>query len=143
MRLRFISVVVLPILFTGCVTTSTANETANADYGYEISQPECESHVREYFKRTLKDFESARITYGGCYKGWIAGDTFRSVPVAYGYVIEGSVNAKNSFGGYTGRTPFAAVIKNNTLRRFDLARTGRRSMSTTFWNSKGQIYRWD
>ena len=51
--------------------------------------------IDAYFVATLKDPDSRRIDYG-------------SNP--YGSLVCGTVNAKNSYGGYTGKQPFHAYF---------------------------------
>jgi hypothetical protein len=51
--------------------------------------------IDAYFVNTLKDPDSRRIVYG-------------SNP--YGSLVCGTVNARNSFGGYTGQQPFYAYF---------------------------------
>jgi hypothetical protein len=51
--------------------------------------------IDAYFVTTLKDPDSRRIVYG-------------SNP--YGSLVCGTVNARNSFGGYTGQQPFYAYF---------------------------------
>jgi hypothetical protein len=55
--------------------------------------------VEEGVRKRLKDPESAR------FEGFQAGQTSKGVTTVCGWV-----NAKNSYGGYTGRQPFAGIL---------------------------------
>lgn len=88
----------LAILFAGCFARPTAEQLANADYGPTPSDPE--AIVRLYIKENFKDPESVRDLEVGLPQRYYYG---RGSTVYYGYRIRYSCNAKNSYGGYTGK----------------------------------------
>jgi len=99
----------------GCALAAqkpTMEQFAAADYGAEISQHDCERIAREIISGRLKDPYSAQFTFGTCQKGYEQSVPIMGLPVAFGYYIEGTVNAKNSFGGYVGAKKFTLLMKN-------------------------------
>lgn len=70
-----------------------------------------ETPVRAHFEQTLKDPESARFRFGSPLKahanwGILDGAKIRWV----GYMVPIEVNAKNSYGGYTGYKQYMALF---------------------------------
>jgi len=103
-------------LLVSCAAAPTDEQRANANYGTPMSQGDCEKIIKGAIALTLKDPSSAQyraisqcsraidhlIIYGG--------DAYVAA-----YRIDLQVNAKNSFGGYVGFTPYAAVMRNGEI----------------------------
>lgn len=122
--------VALAMLLSGCVTLPDDAEAAAADYGATIYSPDCERIVRQYIDERLRDPTTARYSFDHpCYRGYLPGSTMDGIPVTYGYVQTGTVNATNAFGGYTGRTPFCAVVRDGRLHRIAWIGTEHRYLS--------------
>ena len=84
----------------------------NADYGDLPTN--YEKIVKEYFNGVLKDPYSAHYSFtkepSKTFKGNYATRT-----VQYGYEVCIDVNAKNSYGAFTGNKPYWILIKDNTI----------------------------
>jgi len=87
---------VVVLLLAGCATKPTLDELNSADYGaYPYGYKDT---ISSHMSRRLKDPESARYDYlNQPQKAW---NGFGGAK--YGYAVCVNVNAKNSFGGYTG-----------------------------------------
>jgi hypothetical protein len=77
-----------------------------------------EDAIRAYFETTLKDPESARYKFGEPFKahgnsGWMRGGGVTWV----GYAVDVDVNAKNSFGGYTGYQRYIVAFTGEQIYR--------------------------
>lgn len=85
----------------------------NADYG---SYPDdFEVLIRRYFSKSLKDPESARYSdFSKPIKRHFIRDE-KTRDVVYGYSVCVSVNAKNSYGGYTGAHDYWFFIRNGSI----------------------------
>ena len=98
------------MFLAGCVSKPTPEEIANADYG---SYPEeYQKPIESFMSRALKDPSSAKYEFlGRPQKTWatVAGDT------EFGYGLCAYINAKNSFGGYTGAKLYFFLIKNGSV----------------------------
>jgi len=106
------------LLLSACSQEATLADRQNADYGRAIAQSECEAIARKNILPRLKDPESARLTYGECRKSVMHSIPIAGLPKQAGYRISTRVNAKNSFGGYTGAQSWVVLIKNGkTIRR--------------------------
>ncbi|GAB7562619.1 hypothetical protein LG202_06580 [Methylobacillus methanolivorans] len=99
------------VLFTGCSSTPpTLTEISNADYG---TYPEnYEDIVKNTLTYSLKDPDSAKINFQNSPKKfWIGSKSSRK----FGYGVCALVNAKNSYGGYTGSEAWAFIIRNGVV----------------------------
>ena len=84
----------------------------NADYGAMPS--DYEEIIKEYFNSTLKDPYSAHYSFikipSKAHKG-----NYSTKTVQYGYEVCVNVNAKNSYGAYTGNKPFWFLIRDGVI----------------------------
>jgi hypothetical protein len=109
---KLILSIVLTLLIS-CASAPSQDEIDNADYGKYVSESQCTMLAKNFIKNRLKDPSSAQFNNVYCYKGWLGSAPIVGVPVTYGYAFGGNVNGKNSYGGYTGFTPFAGVVKDD------------------------------
>jgi hypothetical protein len=103
-------------LLAGCASTPiTPEQIAQGDYGAPPSDHE--AYLKSYFEGVLKDPYSAVYRFGKPYKGYLT-----KAPIAgggidqFGWLVEVDVNAKNSYGGYTGMKPYMFFYKNGTWK---------------------------
>jgi hypothetical protein len=71
-----------------------------ANYGTPPS--DYEARITGFMQQRLKDPESARYQFGHPQKGWCKDGLIYGGKSHFGWIIPVRVNAKNSFGGYTG-----------------------------------------
>lgn len=117
MRLFFVVLAVL--MLSGCGPTQ--QELRNADYGRPPSNPE--EVIRSYMNTRLKDPDSAKYSIRkGPIQGW---NSFGGM--LFGYIVCADINAKNSYGGYTGWQPYYFLINNDSV-----IRTVDRAMAVTW-----------
>ena len=111
------AIVLLLFVFglTGCASAPTQEQIANADYGRYQSSKKCVEIAEEVIRNSLKDPISALFTHGACMRSWWGGI---GKSVAYGYLQRGTVNGKNSYGGYVGARKYAVLIKNGYAIRW-------------------------
>lgn len=103
---------------SGCA--SAPPEYVEEDYGPPISQEDAEARAEPYFKKLLKDPYSAVFEWQPIRKGyWQSAPIFggRSAP---GYVLEGTVNARNSYGGYTGAKRVVIVFNYGAVLKAEM-----------------------
>lgn len=103
------------LLLQGCAPVPTQQEINSADYGYPISQDDAVSQVKGAFGIYLKDPESARYSFGSVYKGYFVGSAFEGRKLQAGYLLDVTVNAKNSYGGYVGPKPYKFLFRNGKI----------------------------
>lgn len=98
----------LTVALAGCVAPPTQQELTRADYG-----PKPESYqvaIKSYMDRVLKDPESARYEFlHSPVKG------FSGNPRVFGWITCVDVNAKNSYGGYTGKQRHFFLLKRGSV----------------------------
>ena len=96
----------------------TKADTEGADYGEPITQAVAETKVRQFMQGYLKDPYSAIYQWKPLYKGSVkSGAVLRGYKVYHGYILEGTVNAKNSYGGYVGAKPYQFVFYNGEIMK--------------------------
>lgn len=105
------------LLLAGCAAPQLSQtELANADYGRQATATECTSIAEDYIKATLKDPFSAQFVHGrACYKGALKRSLMQGGSWVFGYLQEGTVNAKNSYGGYVGFRSYKALIRDGIV----------------------------
>lgn len=119
------------VLVTGCAYFDlpertprfppTDEQIRNADYGKPISQEEAEKIAEENIGKTLKDPISAQYSWQPVKRGWVhVPPTNQTKKHRFGYIIEGTVNAKNSYGGYTGAKLYRLFLHNGKMMRMDV-----------------------
>lgn len=100
------------VFLSGCVTRE---QLSQADYG---KPPEnAQAMARAYLADTLKDPESARVEFGPLMKGWSKDGLIMGGTTHFGWVQVLEVNAKNSFGAYTGKKTRYLMFKDGRFFR--------------------------
>ena len=102
-------------ILVGCATPSM-EEMSNADYGPYPT--EYEQAVKNVMNQQLKDPDSAKYQFDVPRKGWYCNAAYRGQwgsKKVYGYIVAVQVNAKNSFGGYTGSEQYYFMIRDGRV----------------------------
>jgi hypothetical protein len=98
------------ILMAGCVATPTNEQVAAADCG----QQQVEQAIRRWCDQYLKDPESAKVQFPlPLKKGSYVTD--RGVGPYFAWEQDTFINAKNSYGGYTGARPYIFYLRNASV----------------------------
>lgn len=105
------------LLLSGCVGSPTVEETATADYGAMASAAEYKSQIESYFNSTLKDpgsiqyksISAPRKGHARIANQWMGWSTM------YGYTVDATINAKNSYGGYAGFKTYSFLFRDGKL----------------------------
>jgi len=108
----------LLVVITSCASYPDAEEIASADYGTYVSPSECKSIAEATIKFGLKDPSSAVFSHSSCSTGYWNSVPIMGLPIAFGYMQTGTVNAKNSFGGYVGAKGYSVLIRNGNVIRW-------------------------
>lgn len=99
----------------GCASAPTVSEQVAADYGMAIDQDKAEEMAQSYIAARLKDPMSAVYAWELVAKGFSSAAPIAGRKLTYGYLLNGTVNAKNSFGGYTGSTSYQFLFRDGRL----------------------------
>jgi len=103
------------LLLAGCATTLTPQQEAALEYG---ERPEnAEATARAWFNRTLKDPYTAHYSFKEVEQGWMRDAPIMGGKIHGGWRIMADVNAKNSYGGYTGVQQYIFFFENTKLTR--------------------------
>ncbi|MNR13177.1 hypothetical protein D3C85_1295700 [compost metagenome] len=117
-RLATAALITTTLTVMGCTSSPVdPSKVALGDYGdFPTNYQET---VIGYFQQTLKDPYSAQYKFGTPYKGYLRDAPINGgEPTVFGYIVDCSVNAKNSYGGYTGDKHYRMFLKNNTATPF-------------------------
>ena len=105
---------ILGFIMNGCAETEKAVPTQSftmADYGAKPSVQSYKAEIRAKIQAKLKDPYSAKFKFDNPRKALYAPKVLSvSIP---GWAIPCTVNAKNSYGGYTGQKFWIALIINS------------------------------
>jgi len=105
------------IVLAGCVPAApiTKQELASANYGAPMTQAQITASARQFFDGYLKDPYSAVYHWQPAQKGIITTSILEGRKHLAGYILDGVVNAKNSYGGYTGDEHFQLLVRDGTV----------------------------
>ncbi|MBM6442366.1 hypothetical protein JQF37_01825 [Pseudomonas sp. MIL9] len=110
-------IAVAALLLSGCASGPTQQEISSAYYGSAPSQSQAESEIKGYFGRVLKDPYSAQYQFSQPRQGYMIGNAFEGRKLYTGFIIFVDVNARNSFGGYTGNKSYQFLFKDGRMIR--------------------------
>ncbi len=105
---------VLALFICGCVTAPTPEELDSADYG---ARPiHYETITKEFLSNVLKDPDSAKYDIKEPCKGYYTDPPAVALmgqkrETKYGWIVDVWVNAKNSYGGYTGYKKYSFLFR--------------------------------
>lgn len=102
---------------TACASMGPPSQAQiqSADYGNPITQEQAEKRAKFALGLMLKDPESARWDCTPVYRGWLKSSVLDGGVFYAGYRLDCQVNAKNSYGGYTGAKPYMFMFHNMEL----------------------------
>ncbi|EAP1215536.1 hypothetical protein POI25_003917 [Salmonella enterica] len=105
--------VFLPLVLSGCAQYNRPSDIKiqNGDYGLAPTDTD-KAEVESFIRGNLVDPNSAMFKIDAPKKYWI---TDSKGITHFGYFIGVLVNAKNSFGGYTGWQPEGIFYKNGSM----------------------------
>lgn len=113
---KIAGLIVLLGLF-GCASNPTGQELSAANFGAQIEQAACEAKVKSVMEMYLKDPASATYKFGVCQKAGWNSIPIMGIPKQYGYELSAHINAKNSYGGYTGAKFYKFLIRDGVIIR--------------------------
>lgn len=101
------------MLLAGCATQQQEQEARTLDIGPPPAVEVWQASVRAAFLENLKDPESGRFRMGCLVRGYMKNALLagRSGMEYQGWMARVEVNAKNSFGGYTGFKPYIVFVR--------------------------------
>jgi hypothetical protein len=117
---KLIMVLATMTFLASCASGPTKSQLENADYGREMSSVECVSIAESIISSGLKDPSSAQFKHGRLFKGHWNSVPILGMGVVFGWIQQGEVNGKNSYGGYVGFKSYQVLIKDGKAVRWAL-----------------------
>lgn len=106
--------IALAVCLAACATAPTADQLTNADYG----PPPPENHqqiIKDWFEERLIDPTSPLYSFRNPAQGYTQENAFYGTQLQFGWIICGTVNAKNRYGAYVGREPFFTLFSEGKM----------------------------
>lgn len=97
----------------GCATEP---EKAPSEIDYDDVPASYEAAIQNYFNETLKDplsIQYREVTKPE--KGYIRAPLITGGKKTYGWLVRATINAKNSYGGYTGFQTYSFIFRGERL----------------------------
>lgn len=121
---KALALVTVAAVVVGCASPSIPLEViANADYG----PPPSDGHqqiIRQRFDRILIDPTSPLYEFDAPRKGYTKPSSMFGTSLTFGWRVCGTINSKNRFGGYTGRSPFFVLFRGDEIVTFISGESG-------------------
>lgn len=112
-------VVCASVLLSACapMPVITQQQLATADYGTPITQAQAEQLAKSWLDGSLKDPYSAVEQWQPVQKGIVTTSLLDGHKELPGYIMDGTVNAKNSYGGYVGARAYRFLFRDGAVER--------------------------
>lgn len=108
-------ILLLLVTLTSCALPPTKEDLAAADYGTPIVESDAKLIAKKFLDKRLKDPESAVIEWKNYKKSWMREGLIHGGGTRYGYVLNASIKAKNSYGAYIGYKQYIFILRNNKV----------------------------
>lgn len=105
---KIIMAIMCAVFLSGCVSPMTKSEVDAAVY--EPLPQDYQEQIKEITQLRLKDPDSAKYHFFEPKKGYTAGTSH------FGFVVPVGINAKNSYGGYTGYQMYYFVFYDHKFK---------------------------
>jgi hypothetical protein len=106
-----VSVSLMLLCVAGCVSAPTSEEMASADFG---TCPEnYQAMVQNFMSSRLKDPYSAVYRFTEPRHGFLREGAIQGNKLHFGWFVQVGINAKNSYGGYTGEQTYYFLLYKN------------------------------
>jgi hypothetical protein len=112
---RLTILILVGVMLASCGTPPTAEQLRNADHGAPPG-PGHQQVIKDWYAERLIDPTSPLYTFGTPVRGYTQENPIYGSKLEFGWIVCGTVNAKNRMGGYTGREAFFTLFKNDELR---------------------------
>ncbi|MCT2529581.1 hypothetical protein N2382_01810 [SAR92 clade bacterium H921] len=108
---KFFLLVMLILGLTACTF-----QKLSSDHNFGSPPSDYKDKIVAYYQMVLKDPESAKYRYGIPYKAYANEGSAYGGKVSWsGWAVDVEVNAKNSFGGYTGFESERVLFQNGEV----------------------------
>lgn len=112
--MKYLFVLMFGALVVACTVPVKQSDIDAANYPVMPTQQEADDQIRTYLSTVLKDPDSLKLECQSIQKGWAR--QFRDRAAEFGWVIPCTVNAKNSYGGYTGAKSYIFLFSTSGLK---------------------------
>ena len=112
--MKYLFVLVLGAFVVACTVPVKQSDIDVANYPVMPTQSEADSQIRTHLSTVLKDPDSLKMECQPVRKGWAR--QYRDRAADFGWVVSCMVNAKNSYGGYTGAKPYIFLFTTSGLK---------------------------
>ena len=94
-------------------------ETLPDGYNFGLPPSNIDQKIINHFETVLKDPSRAKYRIGTPFKAYQNVGLVGGGGIAWaGYTVNVNINSKNSYGGYTGFTPYLVYFNGETIRSY-------------------------
>lgn len=115
--MKAISLTAVVLLLQACATPVSQERIASADYG-DAPSDAYQQIIKDRFASILIDPTSPLYEIDKPRKGYTKKSPMFNTREQFGWRVCGTVNSKNRYGGYAGRSPFFALFRGDTIVEF-------------------------
>ena len=109
-------VVATVALLSGCASGPYFNSEQLAQMQCGRSPENYQEAITNWITPTLKDPDSAEYKFETPYRQALPAGVFNMKKFWLGWEVDAQVNAKNSYGGYVGYTPYSFFFQGDEIR---------------------------
>ena len=101
--------------YAHCYTTTAAERERITEYGKPIGQDEAQQKATAFMLEILKDPSSATYQWAPIAQGSVRDGLLFGGATHFGYTMMAKINARNSYGGFTGAQLYQFFFMNGEL----------------------------
>lgn len=116
--LKLLPALILMMLIGACATQISQEKLKSADYG-PPPPDNYQEIIRNHFAKTLIDPTSPIYEFGTPRKGYTREAPLFNTHESFGWVVCGTLNSKNRFGGYVGSVPFFVLFHGDNIIEYN------------------------
>lgn len=105
------------VFLTGCASQQPPSQAQISAANYGELPADYQEQIKNHFNATLKDPYSAKYEFLPAFKGYSQDGQWSPSggKVSFGWVSPVLVNAKNSYGGYTGNQKYVFIFSGGVM----------------------------
>lgn len=125
------------ILSQGCATKISPAKIANADYG-QHPPANYQEIIKQRISSMLIDPTSPIYEFSEPRKSYTKKSPVFKTNESFGWGVCGTVNSKNRYGGYVGKVPFFALMRDDRIVEFLIGKITNNEYGLNFDNANIQ-----
>ncbi|WP_454878595.1 hypothetical protein [Serratia inhibens] len=116
-KIAVVAAVFASLLLSGCAKQLPPSQAQISTASYGELPKDYQEQIKNHFNATLKDPYSAQYKFLPTFKGYSQDGPWSPSggKVSFGWIVPVLVNAKNSYGGYTGDQKYVFIFSGGVM----------------------------